>query len=256
MVLGVCNLTIVPLRAEASHRSEMVSQLLFGDRFEILQQQADWVYIRLFAPAYDGWLQKGQFMEIVASESPDTEVFSNTQIVDLAGAYAVSSEQRIELLPGTSVPAGVFMSSSADAYAIEGALRNPTTADFEGELPKLVAYYSGAPYLWGGRSRYGIDCSGLSHAVFAHLGIALPRDAYQQAELGTTVDFLSEIKPGDLAFFDNEAGRITHVGIMLDSETILHASASVRIDKMDAEGIYHNQWKRYTHRFRIVKRYF
>jgi cell wall-associated NlpC family hydrolase len=92
--------------------------------------------------------------------------------------------------------------------------------------------------------------------VYRHFGIQLKRDAYQQADAGRTVDFLSEIKPGDLAFFDNEEGRITHVGIMVDGETIVHASGEVRVDKMDQQGIYNQEAGRYSHRLRIVKRYF
>lgn len=110
--------------------------------------------------------------------------------------------------------------------------------------------------MWGGRSRYGIDCSGFSQLVYKHFGISLLRDAYQQAESGQTVDFLSEILPGDLAFFDNEAGRITHVGVMIDYETIIHAAGRVRVDKMDNQGIFNADLNRYTHNLRIVKRYF
>lgn len=110
--------------------------------------------------------------------------------------------------------------------------------------------------MWGGRSNAGIDCSGFSQVVYKHFGISLLRDAYQQAESGKAIDFLTEIRAGDLAFFDNEAGRITHVGIMIDHETIIHAAGRVRVDKMDNEGIFNLDINKYTHRLRIVKRYF
>lgn len=126
---------------------------------------------------------------------------------------------------------------------------------FETEVSRLALSYKDTPYLWGGRSQWGIDCSGFSQLIYSCFDLSLPRDAYQQAEMGQTVDFVSEIRVGDLAFFDNAEGRITHVGIMLDRDTIIHASAKVRVDRMDTEGIFNAEQNRYTHKLRIVKRY-
>lgn len=255
ILTGRCNLSIVPLRAEASHRSEMVSQVLFGEQFSILEEVQDWVLIRLESPVYEGWLQKGQF--VILEEVPGgTKALQESLVVDLSAASARSSQREVDLLPSTLIMINDYSSQTEEWFEIEGKLRKPTLKDFDIEFPKVVAYYKDSPYLWGGRSRYGIDCSGLSLAVFRHFGLELPRDAYQQAEQGELVNFLPEIKAGDLAFFDNEEGRITHVGVMLDAETILHASASVRVDKMDSEGIFNKEWNRYTHKLRIVKRYF
>ncbi len=122
-------------------------------------------------------------------------------------------------------------------------------------MAQLALSYKNTPYLWGGRSQWGIDCSGFSQLIYSCFGISLPRDAYQQAEMGEIVDFISEIQVGDLAFFDNADGRITHVGIMLDRDTIIHASAKVRIDRMDTEGIFNAELNRYSHKLRIIKRY-
>ncbi len=115
--------------------------------------------------------------------------------------------------------------------------------------------YLDVPYLWGGKSKCGIDCSGFCQQVFKSFGIKLPRDAYQQAALGEVVGFLLEAQGGDLAFFDNEEGRITHVGIMLSTDEIIHASGKVRIDKIDNQGIIHSQTGARTHKLRIIKRY-
>ncbi len=250
MKIAACNLSIVPLRAEASHRSEMVSQVLFGEQFEIIEEGTDFDRVKLIRTNYEGWIQHNQYSIIEKGDS-----ISFQYVVDKQGAVAVSDKHTVNLVPGTifsdeRIPLG------GEVYRIEGQLRTPTLDDFDTEFNELIEHYKNSPYLWGGRSRAGIDCSGFSQAVYYHFGILLPRDAWQQAEVGTVVDFLSEIKKGDLAFFDNEAGKITHVGIMIDSETIIHASARVRIDKMDSEGIFNVDLNKYTHQLRIVRRYF
>lgn len=251
MNIGICNLSVIALRATNMHRSEMVSQVLFAEQFEILQEEKEWVYIRMFDINYEGWLQRGQFIPLPEAIREDDYL-----VVDVMGAIAFADDRKIDLVPGTKISKQLLQQQySGFPYRIEGNLRSPNVADFEMEFPKLIDYYHNSPYLWGGRSYVGIDCSGLSQAIYTHFGIQLPRDAYQQAEKGKVVDFLSEIKPGDLAFFDNEEGRITHVGIMMDAETIFHASANVRIDKMDSEGIFNKEQNRYTHKLRIVKRF-
>jgi cell wall-associated NlpC family hydrolase len=121
-------------------------------------------------------------------------------------------------------------------------------------VSNAAIFYLNAPYLWGGRSVFGIDCSGFTQMVLRQFGIRLKRDAWQQAEQGDLVAFLQETVSGDLAFFDNEDGRITHVGIMLGNERIIHASGRVKIDSVDNHGIYSNELNRYTHKLRIVKR--
>ena len=125
------------------------------------------------------------------------------------------------------------------------------------QRPKLIedAYmYLNAPYLWGGKGPFGIDCSGFVQVVFRLNGILLPRDAYQQADIGDTLSFVEEGQAGDLAFFDNENGKITHVGILNDAQHIIHASGKVRIDRIDHQGIFHEENGTYTHRLRLLKR--
>lgn len=250
MVLSACNLSLVPLRAEPSHRSEMVNQVLFGEVFEIIEEGVDFTHIRLKDTQYEGWIQRYQFGKI--------NTYSNTnRIIGLAGGKAYSAKHTVQLLHGTPIPIDTDeIQIESELYRIEGATREGKLDDFEVEFPKLIKHYNNSPYLWGGRSAYGIDCSGFSQLVYKHFGIQLKRDAWQQAESGFTVDFLPEIKAGDLAFFDNEVGRITHVGIMIDKETIIHAAGRVRIDKMDNEGIFNPDRNKYTHKLRIVKRYF
>lgn len=248
MDIAACNLSIVPLRAEASHRSEMVTQVLFGEQFEIIEEGIDFTFIRLLETNYEGWIQKNQFERL-------TEEIQYEGLVDIFGMTATAKDRKVHLVHGTPI-SSQHMTIGKDIYNLEGASRNPSLDDLDIEFPKLITHYKNTPYMWGGRSTAGIDCSGFSQVIYKHFGISLLRDAYQQAESGSAIDFLTEIKAGDLAFFDNEAGRITHVGVMIDNETIIHAAGHVRVDKMDNQGIFNLELNKYTHRLRIVKRYF
>ncbi|MCS3557048.1 MULTISPECIES: C40 family peptidase [unclassified Sphingobacterium] len=254
MEFGICNLTIVPLRAEESHRSEMISQLLFGEAFEILTKSKDWTKVRTEMDSYVGWIQNGQFLAITDDQYEEYQSLSKVKI-GFDGGHLINNDLCIQLLHGTIVRRDfpyIGVDHLVELNAIELHFEQE---DFIEQVAILAKQYWDVPYLWGGRSKFGIDCSGFSQLIYQSFGISLPRDAYQQVELGQTVDFLSEIQVGDLAFFDNEEGRINHVGIMLDSETIIHASSRVRIDRMDQEGIFNRDWNKYTHKLRIIKRY-
>ena len=120
-------------------------------------------------------------------------------------------------------------------------------------IEEMTATFINTPYLWGGKSTFGCDCSGLVQTVFKFFGITLPRDAAEQVKSGDTVPFVNDAKPGDLAFFDNDEGEIIHVGILLDPKRIIHSSGWVRMDPMDQEGIYNLELGRYTHKLRTIK---
>jgi cell wall-associated NlpC family hydrolase len=122
-------------------------------------------------------------------------------------------------------------------------------------LENIAKQYLNSPYLWGGKTPWGIDCSGFTQMVFKQKNVSIKRDAFQQAEEGEAVAFLAESKMGDLAFFDNEDGKITHVGILLNNETIIHASGKVRIDQIDNYGIMDADSKKYSHKLRFIKRF-
>jgi hypothetical protein len=251
MEYGICNLAVVPLRAEPSSRSELVSQILFGEWFEIMERTDEWVRVITMLDGYEGWLSHLQFVPLTADDCkklqkkkpaltyrPVTQAWKKTDnsVVYLPVASSLS------LLEGTSCHIG------NEYFEVIGEIGEKDAIDITAKS------FLNAPYLWGGRTHMGIDCSGFSQAVYRLHGIYLKRDAYLQAEQGFTVDFLQNAKLGDLAFFDNEEGRITHVGIMLNNEQIIHASGRVKIDKIDTQGIYSEEQKKYTHKLRIIKR--
>lgn len=159
--------------------------------------------------------------------------------------------------------AGSNLPGFAAGYCTFGGVKykvdfEPLTVDFEqpkARIKDLALFFLNAPYLWGGRTLFGIDCSGFVQAVYKMAGLKLKRDASQQAEYGNTVDFLQEARCGDVAFFDNEDGRITHVGILLGNNEIIHSSGKVRIDPIDDQGIYNRELHKYTHQLRIIKRF-
>ncbi len=254
---GVCNLSLVPLRSEPSDRSEMSSQLLFGDHFTILENTDKWLRILTAHDEYEGWIDCKQYEEIedaafVALQDLNTILgISVTHIVT-----KTSSNEKLHLIAGSNIPNTLdkFFYLRDTKYKLEGETVSPAKDKFRSRVTEVAMFYLNAPYLWGGKSVFGIDCSGLTQMVFRQFGIKLRRDAYQQAEQGELVGFLQEAKAGDLAFFDNEEGRITHVGMMLDNERIIHASGRVRIDSIDNQGIFSKEMNRYTHKLRIIKR--
>jgi hypothetical protein len=253
-MFGIGTLAIVPIRLEASDRSEMVSQLLFGEHFEVLDQNKSWSRIRVAFDGYEGWIDNKQYRTISESEYqllhelPDV---LQSELIDYV------SDKNGSLLP---IPLGSclqFLANdelNAEQFVFEGE-------QISGQLPKeqLIAtalLYLHAPYLWGGKTPFGIDCSGFTQMVYRLNGRKLLRDAALQATQGEPLSFIEESSPGDLAFFDNEEGKIIHVGIMMSDNYIIHASGKVRIDRLDHLGIYNADLNRHTHKLRVIKKYF
>jgi len=254
---AICRVAIAPLRPAPSDKAEISTQLLFGDAVEVLEQAEPWWRIRNAYDDYEGWMD---FKQLIVLSREEYIAAQNYQLMVPAQVVnAVTAED------GTAfyLPAAAALPAYADAACQIGNQQfrvnfdpHQVSSPTEEKIRELALFFLNAPYLWGGRTLFGIDCSGFSQAVYKLAGIRIKRDASQQAEQGQIVNFLPEVKTGDLAFFDNAEGRIIHVGIILDKDKIIHASGRVRIDPIDDQGIYSPELGRYSHRTRIIKRFF
>ena len=254
---GICTLSIVPARKEPSGTSEMVTQLLFGEHYTVLENREDWLRIQTAFDNYECWINTKQHTRIQENLFKQLEkqegIYSN-ELVQVI--YNKKTEIRFPITIGATLPLfknnlSYFESFDFTFEGITCALKQKKSAE---DLLSTAYLFLNAPYLWGGKSPFGIDCSGFTQLVYKLNGYKLPRDAYQQVELGSPLSFVEEAEAGDLAFFDNEEGRIIHVGILLNNQQIIHASGCVRIDKFDHYGIFNSDTKKYSHTLRVIKK--
>lgn len=257
MQFGICSLSVVPCRKEASSTSEMVTQLLFGEHYQVTEQNKDWVKIIIAYDKYEAWINKKQHTRISEASFKLLELqhpMMNAELLQLIRDK--ESNITFPVPVGVTLPAYLNQECKIEqtVYGFEGSVIDSTVKRTAKEITETAHLFINAPYLWGGKSIFGIDCSGLTQLVYRMNGYKLPRDAYQQAELGHPLSFVEEAQAGDLAFFDNEEGRIVHVGIVLDNQEIIHASGRVRVDKFDHYGIFHSENKKYSHMLRVIKR--
>lgn len=259
LAYAVCSVSVMPMRAEPSHRSEQVSQVLFGERMEVLAKEKNgWLQVRCEWDEYEGWVKEGQVTSILYKEYRRPLLHLSSAINDVIqvehGHFLISPGSALFHLKRKEITWSkrtfIFKGKKLPLKMMDTSVAN---------IKQYSHLFTGTPYQWGGRSLMGIDCSGFTQLVYKLMNVRLPRDASQQAETGETVSFLQEAKCGDLAFFDNEEGKITHVGILLDEHTIIHAtetSGCVVIDSIDNGGIISRRLRMRTHNLRLVKRYF
>ncbi len=257
---GFCNLSVAPCRKEASDKSEMVTQLLFGEYFEILESYKSWILVRSGIDKYEGWMDTKQYLPI----RQDTyQILKKGKLRCTADIIGVMRDETAGI--SYPVPIGCLLHDNTDngdfsigksTFRYQGNIVEPSGKIERKGLVEDAYTFLNTPYLWGGRTPLGIDCSGFTQMVFRLNGFNLPRDAWQQAQIGDTLTFPEEAQPGDLAFFDNKEGRITHTGIVLDKARIIHASGKVRIDKLDHIGIFNTEMNGYSHNLRVLKKVF
>ncbi len=255
MSYAICNLSMIPLRAEPSHRSEMVSQLLFGELFLILGQEGSWLQIQCDFDAYTGWIDIKQCRPVSDAFAEKFKSTRSSFCYDmLQMVFNETKKIAIPIVMGSTLPMleNQKFSIDEDAYSFEGEGYLAPNAT-RGMICKTALLYLNCPYLWGGRSPFGIDCSGLVQTVFRMNGYRLKRDASQQSTQGELVSFVSEAEPADIVFFDNEEGNIIHTGIILPNHKVIHSSGRVRIDDLDHEGIFNPEQQKYTHRLRLIR---
>lgn len=247
MAFGVCNLSIVPLRAESADKSELISQVLYGELFTVLEKQKKWSFIKLEFDNYEGWIDNKQFIEVSEDDFNKYAKKEGVYVSDLVEHISCNSSHLYPVTIGASLKTLSLLGHNFEGHSISG----------KQEKIKLISTafsYLNSPYLWGGKTPFGIDCSGFTQMVYKINGHEIPRDAAQQAMQGEALSFIEETEPGDLAFFDNEEGEITHVGIIMKDNHIIHAHGKVRIDRLDHSGIYNSETNSHTHKLRVLKK--
>ncbi len=246
MQYGICHLSIVPIRSQAEDPAEMVSQLLYGEHYKILEQRKHWSRIRAAFDKCEGWVQNIQITIIDEDAYKENEsLTSPSYTTDLVSFIETEKNNLLPIMIGS-----VFNGCSGHKH--EGNLIS--TKQEKPNLIKTALLYLNSPYLWGGKTPFGLDGPGFTQMVYKINGYKLLRNEVEQASQGTALSFIEECEAGDLAFFDNSEGVIDHVGIIMDNNYIIHVYGKVRIDRIDHTGIFNTETKTYTHQLRVIKK--
>jgi len=258
MNYGICGLSLIPVRKEPSERSEMVTQILYGEYFEIIDYLPGWQHVRLAFDGYEGWIDAKMATPVSQRIYEKLKKAPFAVTCDIFTLVPVTKEQNLMLVAGSTLPfwRPYLKQFRLDSQVLKmtGSVSAKRFRDIRHFIVTQALKYFNAPYLWGGRSPFGIDCSGFTQIIYKTAGIPIPRDAGEQVKIGTSLSFVEEALPGDLAFFDDDEGRIIHVGIIWKQNKIIHASGKVRIDNIDHYGIFNMDARRYTHKMRVMKK--
>ncbi|WBV54791.1 C40 family peptidase [Chryseobacterium daecheongense] len=233
---GICIVTVAPVRAENSDKAEIVTEILFGESADILEVNKNWTKIKMHYDGYEGWMDTKQIKPVSDEELEKRKVTLITE--DFSSVLMNDGKTLLSMGSEVEFP----------------AVASRRSHDIRESIALTAKEFLNVPYLWGGKSFFAVDCSGFTQLVYKVHDIKLPRDTYQQAEVGEPLTFVEESQPGDLAFFENAEGKIIHVGIMLENQKIIHASGKVRIDTLDSSGIFNKELNSHTHKLRVIKK--
>lgn len=248
MQYGLCHLSVIPVRLAAEHTSGLVTQILYGEHYKILEQRKFWCRIRLAFDATEGWVPKNQ-IKIIAKESYDDlcEKEQKGHSANLVSFIESEHNHLIPILLGSTIP-----KKNLFGHRFEGEVLKKHNK--KENIVNTSLYYLNAPELTGGKTPFGIDSSGLTQMVYKINGVQLKRTPEEQSLQGESLSFIEESEPGDLAFFDDTEGKIDHVGIIMQDNHIVHVNGHVRIDRLDHTGIFDNESRSYTHKLRVIKK--
>ena len=248
MLYGICHLSLVPVRVSADDISEMTTQFLYGEHFKILEARKYFCKVRTAYDACEGWVAADQITQITEQQYNDINgAKTSIYATDLVSFITTAKGTLFPVLLGASVGFSTILSHHFEGSTID-------TVQEKSNLIKSALYYLDAPYLYGGKTPFGIDSAGLAQMVYKINGHHLLRKAQQQATQGEALSFIEESEPGDLAFFDNQEGQIDHVGIIMADNYIIHSHGKVRIDRIDHTGIFNVELGNYTHKLRVIKK--
>ncbi len=247
MQYGICSLSLVPVRLAPDTASKMVTQLLYGEHFKVLENRKHYSRIRIAFDDCEGWMNNDQITFIQPSEYEELAISEKAFATDLVSFIVTERKSLMPILLGSSVAASDFLNQS-----FEGSKAKETQDKLQ--LLKTALHYLDAPQLEGGKTPFGIDSAGFTQMVYKINGYRLLRSAQQQATQGEALSFIEESEPGDLAFFDNQEGEIDHVGIIMENNYIIHVNGKVRMDRLDHTGIFNTDRGNYTHQLRVIKK--
>lgn len=246
----ICENVFVPLRSGPSHKTEMLSQVLFGEKYKVVSRAGTWTKVETCFDNYAGWIDDAHIQHSMVADATPGMVLNRSLLCHKSDKTKLVLEAGCEIFE-PDFKSGTFKAGNNIYTAFELNESYITCSDQFGDL---ALRYINSPYIWGGRIPSGIDCSGLTQLVYKIKGISLPRDSWKQAETGTAIDFIDQAETGDLVFFDNDRGKISHVGMILSKGLVIHASGRVRVDSIDHMGIYKQEIGGYSHKLRMIRR--